>query len=178
MLYPNPYSQAYQQPYQGIPAPMDRLTQMQQQQYQMAQPTPQQQSGQSLLYVQGEAAAKSWIVGNGQSVLLMDSEQPVFYIKSADNSGIPLPLRIFDYKERVQTVPQAVPQAPQTQEVNLDKYVTRAEYDELNAKLSNELNAKYAEIVNKLNSFSAPDVYVENRATAVKSKSKGGNDNG
>ena len=156
MLYPNPYSQPYQQPYQGIPAPMDRLSQMQAQQYQMAQPTPQQQSGQSLLYVQ----------------------QPVFYIKSADNSGIPLPLRIFDYKERVQTVPQAVPQAPQTQEVNLDKYVTRAEYDELNAKLSNELNAKYAEIVNKINSFSAPDIYVENRATAVKTKSKGGNDNG
>ena len=30
----------------------------------------------------------------------MDSESNSFYIKSCDASGMPLPLRIFDYKER------------------------------------------------------------------------------
>ena len=86
----------YYNPYQlQVPAPMDRLAQLQTQQYQINQPMQQPtQSNQSLIYVQGESAAKSWMVGAGQSVLLMDSENPVFYIKSADASGIPLPLRI------------------------------------------------------------------------------------
>lgn len=77
----NPYFPAtYQNPYM--------------QQYQ-----PQQQSG-GLIWVQGESGAKSYPVSAGQSVLLMDSESNRFFIKSADASGMPLPLRIFDYTER------------------------------------------------------------------------------
>lgn len=53
-----------------------------------------------IVWVQGEAGAKSYLVGAGNSVMLMDSEQSVFYIKSTDQSGMPLPLRIFDYTER------------------------------------------------------------------------------
>lgn len=52
-----------------------------------------------IIWVQGEAGAKSYLVGAGNSVLLMDSEQSRFYIKSTDNSGMPMPLRIFEYKE-------------------------------------------------------------------------------
>lgn len=40
------------------------------------------------------------MVAAGNTVLLMDSENQTFYLKSADPSGMPLPLRIFDYKER------------------------------------------------------------------------------
>lgn len=61
-----------------------------------AQPT---QSNQ-ITWVQGEAAAKAYPVAAGQSVLLMDSETSVMYIKSTDQSGMPQPLRIFEYKER------------------------------------------------------------------------------
>ena len=50
-------------------------------------------------WVQGEAGAKSVPVAPGQKVLLMDSETNVFYVKSSDVSGMPLPLRIFEYKE-------------------------------------------------------------------------------
>lgn len=50
-------------------------------------------------WVQGESAAKSFYVPPGKSVMLMDSEADVFYIKSTDLSGIPLPLRIFKYEE-------------------------------------------------------------------------------
>jgi len=53
-----------------------------------------------IIWVQGEAAAKAYPVGSGQSVLLMDSEDSVFYIKSTDQSGMPQPLRVFDYKEK------------------------------------------------------------------------------
>lgn len=56
-----------------------------------------------IVWVQGVEAAKSYLVGAGQSVLLMDSESNVFYIKSTDQSGMPMPLRIFDYTERQQS---------------------------------------------------------------------------
>lgn len=69
-----------------------------------AQQNPQQQQNTSngIQWVQGEAAAKSFFVPAGQNVLLMDSESSCFYIKSTDNAGMPLPLRIFDYTERKQ----------------------------------------------------------------------------
>lgn len=50
-------------------------------------------------WVQGEAGARSILVGPGQKVVLMDSETNVFYIKASDMSGMPLPLRIFKYEE-------------------------------------------------------------------------------
>ena len=53
-----------------------------------------------IIWVQGEAAAKAYPVASGQSILLMDSEDSVFYIKSTDQSGMPQPLRIFDYSEK------------------------------------------------------------------------------
>ena len=163
--YFNPYQQQVQ-------PPMDRLAQLQAQQYQpMQQPA---QSNQSLIYVQGESAAKSWMVGAGQSVLLMDSENPVFYTKSADASGIPLPLRVFDYTERTQNTSQNVLQVPNSAQINLDgKYVTRAEYD--------DLQGKYMEILDRLNNFPAniPTGDDTKRAAAGTSKprNKGGNAN-
>jgi len=53
-----------------------------------------------IIWVQGENAAKAYPVASGQSILLMDSEDSVMYIKSTDQSGMPQPLRVFDYSER------------------------------------------------------------------------------
>ena len=61
---------------------------------------PVQNNNSSILWVQGESSAKSYPVAPNSSVLLMDSEDSVMYIKSTDQSGMPLPLRIFDYVER------------------------------------------------------------------------------
>lgn len=55
-----------------------------------------------IVWVQGEAGAKSYLVAAGQSVLLMDAESSTFYIKSTDASGMPMPLRVFEYKEKTQ----------------------------------------------------------------------------
>lgn len=88
-------------------------------------PQTNQQSG--IVWVQGEAGAKSYLVGAGNSVLLMDSENSVFYIKSTDTSGMPMPLRIFDYSER--TAEQHTDTATSVPNVNLDDYVTKAELD-------------------------------------------------
>lgn len=51
-------------------------------------------------WVQGEEAAKALPVAPGTEVMLMDSEAPVIYKKSADASGRPI-LRIFDMVERL-----------------------------------------------------------------------------
>ena len=79
----------YQQPFQ------DRLAQLQTQ-YQ--QTTPQQQINQGLLWVSGEVGAKSYLVAPNSTVLLMDSDDAVFYLKSADSAGLPT-LRTFSYVE-------------------------------------------------------------------------------
>lgn len=91
-----------------------------------------------IIWVQGEAGAKSWAVAPGKSVMLMDSENSVFYIKTTDNSGIPLPLRIFDYTERTQqdTAPAEAAQPTNSQYVTKDElkeilsgFVTRKEIE-------------------------------------------------
>ena len=61
-------------------------------------PMPQQQSG-CLNWCQGLTGAKAWFVPAGQTVLLMDSEDQRFFIKSVDQTGMPLPIRTFTYTE-------------------------------------------------------------------------------
>lgn len=85
----------------------------------------QQASNNGINWVQGEAAAKSYPVAAGQSVLLMDSETSAFYIKSTDQSGMPQPLRIFDYTERKAEEPAAM-----IARGTASEYVSRAEFDE------------------------------------------------
>lgn len=80
-------------------------------------------SGGGILWVQGENAAKAYPVASGQSVLLMDSEESVFYIKSTDQSGMPQPLRIFDYSERKSLNTNA------RSEETASEYVSRKEFN-------------------------------------------------
>lgn len=87
--------QSFQQPFQAPP------------QFPM-QPPRQDQNG--LIWVQGEAGAKSWFVAPGATVLLMDSENPRFYMKSADMNGVPA-MRTFEYSEVGTPKPQEAPQA-------------------------------------------------------------------
>ena len=102
----------------------DQLAQMRMGQNQPMQMQPQQQqqqSGGGMVWVQGEAGAKSYMVANGSSVLLMDSERQCFYLKSCDAAGMPS-MRIFDYQER-KTAPIPEEQAAE--------YVTRKDFEAL-----------------------------------------------
>ena len=116
----NPYFPAGYNPYQ--PA---------MQQFQQVMQPQQQNSG--LTWVQGIEGAKSHFVSPGQSALLMDSESNSFFIKSADTSGMPLPLRIFDYKER--TVQQAQ-QQPTAAVIDTSSYITREEFEQRIAQIT------------------------------------------
>ena len=119
----------YQPMYQVIPD-MQQYQTMQQPVQQNTQQMPPQQGNNGIIWVQGEEGAKAYMVAPGNSVFLMDSEASVFYIKSSDASGMPMPLRIFDYTERTaaKTPAQAAPMPN-------EEYVTRQEFNALTARL-------------------------------------------
>lgn len=68
---------------------------------QMQTPQPQNAGGNnsSIIWVQGEAGAKSYLVAPNNTVQLWDSESQTIYLKSADASGMPS-MRILDYTIR------------------------------------------------------------------------------
>lgn len=67
------------------------------------QPTQPQQGNQpmtsGIIWVQGEAGAKSYLVAPNTTVQLWDSERQTIYIKSADASGMPS-IKTLDYTIR------------------------------------------------------------------------------
>ena len=141
----------YQYPYYGTQPPMaDNLAQLRmntnQMQNAVTQPSmpsqPIQQQSSQIIWVSGEAGAKSYLVAPGNTVMLLDAENSVFYLKSADASGMPLPLRIFDYKERTTTAQQAFGGSVTAESVNLDNFVTRKEFDELKASIAPQTASK------------------------------------
>ena len=139
------YQNTYVQPYQ------DRLAQLQNQYQQVIPQMPaqvQQPASQGLLWVQGEAGAKSYLVAPNTTVLLMDADAQRFYIKSTDPSGIPS-LRTFEFTE---VLPTHLQPATQPAENLDDKYVTRKEFE--------CIRTQYEDIIEKLSSiqtFSATD---------------------
>lgn len=127
-----------QQPYQNaqnVPA-INQNTQQAQTPAQTA--NAQQSANNGLVWVQGMEGAKAHFVTAGATVMLMDSEGDRFYLKSSDMSGMPLPLRVFEYKEVTQsgaTVP-----APA---MDTSAFVTHKEFDELRRSVD-ALTAKKA----------------------------------
>ena len=123
MNYP-PYYQPSYQPY--APPMMDQLAQLRAQ-----QPAPN-----PMIWVQGETAAKSYLVAAGNTVPLWDSENMCIYVKSVDASGVPS-MRILDYTERTKPTPA---------QTSTPEYVTRAEFEAFAAQFTPKKTAKKAEV--------------------------------
>lgn len=123
MAYNNGFPMAYQQMYPSYNyVPQQQLNQP------VVQQVTQPVNDTGILWVQGEAGAKSWAVAPGKSVMLMDSESNTFYIKSSDNSGMPMPLRIFDYTERTQQLTQPV-NVIQHEQIDTSQFITKEEFE-------------------------------------------------
>lgn len=103
--------------YPGFPATYQPMIQAPQ-----FQPPQQNQQG-GLIWVQGEAAAKSYMVAPGNTVQLWDSEEKVIYLKSADPSGMPS-MKILDYTIR-----------GEEKETPAEEYATKAEVAALAEKI-------------------------------------------
>lgn len=108
------------------------------------QPQPQAQTqaqpiNNGIIWVQGEAAAKSYPVAPNSSVPLWDSEADVIYIKSADMSGMPS-LKVLDYTIRNST-PRSADISPQS------SFATKDDISHLEKELD-ALRAKFERIGN------------------------------
>lgn len=94
-----------------------------------AAPASAQNASSGFTWVQGIEGAKAHIVPAGVSALLMDSEKERFYIKGSDASGMPLPLRVFEYKEIKETDP-----------VPAQEYVTKDEFEKFKAEITERVS--------------------------------------
>lgn len=114
MAFNNGFPMAYQPLYaqQGINYPMQPQT-------------PSQGQNGGIIWVQGEAGAKSYLVAPNNTVQLWDSESQTIYLKSADASGMPT-MKILDYKIRDNAPVQA--HVPAVTQPAAD-YVTRDEFN-------------------------------------------------
>lgn len=132
--YPYPAYQPTSYYPQPVPDQLAQLRQQQmqpmvQQQPQMQPQVPQQETG-GIIWVQGEAGAKAYLVAAGNTVQLWDSENPVIYLKSADMSGMPS-MRILDYTERGGAQSPRMALNPQ---IDLTQFVTKEELEDILTK--------------------------------------------
>lgn len=97
-------------------------------------PPPRQNNG--VIWVNGVEGAKGYIIQPNSTVVLMDSEQNCFYLKSTNEAGVPS-IRIFEFKEKTQTTPA---QTKINFDEKLKNYVPRAEFDEIKNTLTNITN--------------------------------------
>lgn len=91
----------------------------------MPQAQPQQQTNNGIIWVQGDAGAKSYYVAPNTTVQLWDSETQTIYLKSADASGMPS-MKVLRYKIEE---PQATP-------TDGGNYATRSDIESLMAQIS------------------------------------------
>lgn len=134
----NPYQQnmgavpdmlnQYKGQYQPMPQMQQNMTQpmqMSNQPQQMPKPT------NDIIWVQGEAGAKAYLVAPNNRVVLWDTENRTIYIKSADSNGVPS-MQILDFTERNATPPISPENAPKTHECTCgDKFVAKDDFNAL-----------------------------------------------
>lgn len=128
--YPTNYPQGFQQSYpQGYP----------QQQNFAQQNFAQQRNG--INWVQGLEGAKAYpVMAGNDGVVLFDSDSDRFFIKSADQTGMPR-MRIFNYQEVGQPA-----QEKETQQVDMSGYVTKEELEERLSELLQKKTTKKKEV--------------------------------
>lgn len=118
-IFNNGYPATYQNPYMSQPP------------YQYQTPT---QHNNSLIWVQGEAGAKSYLVAPNTTVQLWDSESQTIYLKSADASGMPS-MKVLDYTIR-DNAPANAPAVASAPLNSPSAYATKEDVEALYAQIS------------------------------------------
>lgn len=119
--------------FNGFPATYQPMYYPQQYQPQMPQQATQQSNG--IIWVQGEAGAKSYLVAPNTTVQLWDSEAQCIYLKSADASGMPS-MKVLDYTIRNQAPANVPTAAPATPTINTQDFALRTDLDALAGQIS------------------------------------------
>jgi hypothetical protein len=91
-----------------------------------------QQSSQGLFYfVNSKKEVEDWVLGAGQTAFFFERNASVFYIKSVAQNGLSQPIEVYDYTQRT----EASESANSDVVVDMDKYITRDEFEALKSEL-------------------------------------------
>lgn len=93
----------------------------------------------NIIWVPGMEGANAHMLGPSSTALLMDSMEKTFYIKSTDSIGMPLPMRIFDYTERI----------VKAESKDNSIYIAKEDVDKQLAQLREEFENRLQELVAK-----------------------------
>ena len=111
----------------------------QQPMYQYPQYNAQATQQSNMIWVQGEAGAKSYLVAPNTTVQLWDSEDKKIYLKSADTTGMPS-IKTLRYEVEENT-PVNAPDAPKTDFATKDDILSlERQIDELKGRFEKEKN--------------------------------------
>lgn len=94
----------------------------------------------NVIWVQGEAAARGYLMAPNTTLPLWDSEANVIYLKSTDSAGMPS-MKVLDYTIRDQTPVNAPVAASAAQGNNSPAYATKADLEVLAGQID-RLKAK------------------------------------
>jgi hypothetical protein len=107
--------------------------------YQYPQYNAQATQQSNMIWVQGEAGAKSYLVAPNTTVQLWDSEDKKIYLKSADTTGMPS-IKTLRYEVEENT-PVNAPDAPKTDFATKDDILSlEKQIDELKGRFEKERN--------------------------------------
>jgi hypothetical protein len=116
----------------------------------IAPPTPTQNQTNDIIWVQGEAGAKAYLVAPNNTVTLWDSESPTIYLKTADANGVPS-MRVLDFTERTANATKT----PENHDCKCgDKFIPKSELKAINGKFDGIEN-KMEELEEKIKALSA-----------------------
>lgn len=153
MAYPNYYNGGYFPQYQNGAVP-DMLNQYkgQYQQPIIQQPMVQQMQTPTqtndMIWVLNENEATSYPVAPNNSVVLWDKNEPIIYVKSVNNQGMPS-MRVLYFEERNATPSNSPKNAPKTHECTCgSKYATKEQLNAVEGKI-NDILAMYEELKDK-----------------------------
>lgn len=115
-------------------------------------PTPGNQNGLIISWVQGINAMKSFAMGPNQKAFLFNTEENNFGIKSTDANGMPYPLEIFRYERETADVrPQQTPSTNQS--IDTSVFVTREELEARIASIMRDLESNSDNNQNNQNNY-------------------------
>lgn len=151
MAYNQPYNYGYGYPQYQNGAVPDMLGQYkgQYQQPIMQQPMVQQiqtpTQTNDMIWVLNENEATSYPVAPNNSVVLWDKNEPIIYVKSVNNQGMPS-MRVLYFEERNATASNSSKNTPTTHKCTCgDKFATKEQINDLRGKID-DLTAKYEEL--------------------------------
>lgn len=140
--------------YNGFPATYQPMFYQPQYQPQFQQQTPTQAPTapqNNVIWVQGEAAARGYLMAPNTTLPLWDSESNTIFLKTTDAAGMPS-MKVLDYTIRDTTPANAPVAASAAPGNNSPAYATKADVDALTARidaLSAEVNGRKGASLNE-----------------------------